>query len=35
MFAGVQVIGAWSLLVAPWTVHLARAALEASAAADG
>lgn len=35
MFAGVQVIGAWGLLVAPLAVRLARAALEASAAAEG
>lgn len=34
MFAGVQVIGAWGLLVAPLTVRLAKAALEASAAPD-
>lgn len=34
MFAGVQVIGAWGLLVAPLAVRLAKAALEASAAAD-
>jgi predicted PurR-regulated permease PerM len=34
MFAGVQVIGAWGLLVAPLVVRLARAALEAPAAAD-
>ncbi|HEX7840962.1 MAG TPA: AI-2E family transporter [Kofleriaceae bacterium] len=34
MFAGVQVIGAWGLLIAPLAVRLAKAALEASAA-DG
>jgi predicted PurR-regulated permease PerM len=32
MFAGVQVIGAWGLLVAPLAVRLAKAALEWSAA---
>lgn len=35
MFAGVQVIGAWGLLVAPLAVRLAKAALEWSTAADG
>lgn len=34
MFAGVQVIGAWGLLVAPLAVRLAKAALEARAAED-
>jgi predicted PurR-regulated permease PerM len=34
MFAGVQVIGAWGLLVAPLTVRLARAVLEAAATGE-
>lgn len=34
MFAGVQVIGAWGLLIAPLAVRLARAALEGSGDAD-
>lgn len=35
MFAGVQVIGAWGLLVAPLAVRLAKAALESPAASEG